>query len=456
MNAPIEGFALTSLANMEAEQSILGGLMLDNSLWDSVGDLLIAADFFREEHQQIFTAIGSLINANKAADIITVHDLMGGTTTLLTLDELAQFVPSANNVRRYAQIVRDRSLSRKLLAASSEIGEIAMQHTAPFAERLEQATGQLIKLMPDTATEDWVGLDQTIVSLLDRISERADGSDQEDVIPTGLADLDEMMDGGMRPGQLIIVGARPSMGKSALAVTIGMNVAEQQGLPVGMFSLEMPKEELAMRQVSMMSHIHLTRIRRSERLNNHDWPRLTAAVDTLRTLSFHVSEHGGPNINQLRSRARKLKRKHGLKLLIVDYLQLATGTNTKDSRNNQLGEVSRGLKSLAKELGVPIIALAQLGRDIEKRTNPRPMMSDLKDCGDIEQDADVILFIDRPIVNNPSLGNGWEQYAEIIVGKQRNGPRGSVNSRYVGENVQFLNWDGDKPTRIGRSSGGDL
>lgn len=454
MNAPVEGFALNSLASMEAEQSILGGLMLDNSLWDSVGDLLTAEDFFREENQRIFTAIGSLINSVKPADIVTVHDAMGGQISLPTLNALAQFVPSANNARRYAQIVRDRSLSRKLLAASSEIGDIAMNHAAPFGERLEQATGHLVKLMPDSANEDWIGLDKTIVTMLDRISDRAEGR-KDDVIATGLADLDEMMGGGMRAGQLIIIGARPSQGKSALAVTVGLNAA-QAGLPVGMFSLEMPTEELTQRLTSMLSEVHLERIRRSERLTDRDWPRLTHAADALSRLNFHVSELGGPNINQLRSRARKLKRQYGLGLLIVDYLQLATGTNPKDSRNNQLGEVSRGLKSLAKELKIPIVALAQLGRDIEKRTNSRPMMSDLKDCGDIEQDADVIMFVDRPIMANPTMGAAWERYADLIVGKQRNGPRGAVSLRYVGENVQFLDWEGDKPSRPGRSSGGDL
>lgn len=454
MNALVEGFTLNSLASMEAEQSILGGLMLDNSLWDSVGDLLIAEDFFREEHQRIFTAIGTLINSARPADIVTVHDAMAGHTSLATLSDLAQFVPSANNARRYAQIVRDRSLSRKLLTASSEIGDIAMNHAAPFSERLEQATGHLVKLMPDSATEDWIGLDKTVVQMLDRISDRAEGR-KDDVIATGLADLDEILGGGMRAGQLIIVGARPSQGKSALAVTMGLNVA-QAGLPVGMFSLEMPTEELTQRLTSMLSEVHLERIRRSERLTDRDWPRLTEAAEKLARLNFHVSELGGPNINQLRSRARKLKRKHGLSLLIVDYLQLATGTNPKDSRNNQLGEVSRGLKSLAKELKIPIIALAQLGRDIEKRTNPKPMMSDLKDCGDIEQDADVIMFVDRPIMSNTTLGPAWERYADLIVGKQRNGPRGAVSLRYIGENVQFVDWEGDKPTRMGRSSGGDL
>ena len=454
MNTPTEGFIPAITHARESEQTILGGLMMAPHLFDVIGDILQASDFFFEENQRIFTAITGLIVASKDCDAITVWEQMGKDVELSGLHGLTQYVPSASNARKHAQIILERSLSRKLMAASSEIQDLAQDHLMPFEERLEQATCHLAKLLPDVATEDWIGLDKTVETMMGRISDRAEGR-KDDVIPTGLADLDEMLGGGMRPGQLIIVGARPSQGKSALAVTVGLNVA-QTGLPVGMFSLEMPSEELTQRLTSMLSEIHLERIRRSERLNDRDWPRLTCAIDKLARLKFQISELGGPNINQVRSRARKLKRKHGLSLLIVDYLQLATGTNTKDSRNNQLGEFSRGLKSLAKELKIPIVALAQLGRDIEKRVNPRPMLSDLKDCGDIEQDADVIMFVDRPIMNNATLGPAWECYADLIVGKQRNGPRGSISLRYVGENVKFLDWEGDKPTKHGGSSRGDL
>ncbi len=454
MNALTDGFIPEVTHARESEQTILGGLMMDPNLFDVIGDIVQAGDFFFEENQRIFAAISGLINSAKDCDVITVWEQMKKDVELARLHSLAQYVPSVANARKHAQIIRERSLSRKLMAASSEIQDLALDHLMPFEDRLEQATSHLAKLLPDVETEDWIGLDKTIVTMMDRISDRAEGR-KDDVIPTGLVDLDEMLGGGMRAGQLIIVGARPSQGKSALAVTVGLNVA-RTGLPVGMFSLEMPTEELTQRLTSMLSEVHLECIRRSERLSDRDWPRLTQAADVLRLLKFQVSELGGPNINQLRSRARKLKRKHGLSLLIVDYLQLATGTNSKDSRNNQLGEVSRGLKSLAKELKIPIIALAQLGRDIEKRANPRPMMSDLKDCGDIEQDADVILFVDRPIMNNATLGPAWERYADLIVGKQRNGPRGSVSLRYVGENVQFLDWHGEKPSKHGGSYRGEL
>ena len=444
--------------SVEAESSVLGALMLDNTAWDRCGDLLAEADFYRQEHREIFSVIGAMVNAGKTADIITVFERLeaagkaeqvGG---LQYLHSLAQYVPSASNLRRYAEIVRERALSRRLVAMGDEIATLGFREHEPIAERIDRASAQLVSLVTTSADAEWLDMDTTAVRMLDSLNDRAEGR-RDDVLPTGMSDLDEMLGGGLRAGQLIIIGARPSMGKSALGVTMGMHLAEQD-VCTGMFSLEMPAEELAMRQTSMLAMVHLEKLRRAERLSELDWPRVTAAVERMRRLPFYVSELAGPNINQMRLRARRLKRQHGLGALVVDYLQLATGTNPKETRNNQLGEVSRGLKGLAKELKIPIIALAQLGRDIEKRTNPRPMMSDLKDCGDIEQDADVILFIDRPIMNNPSLGPEWEDYAEVIVGKQRNGPRGTVPLRYVGKNVQFLNWEGDKPVRHGRSSSG--
>jgi replicative DNA helicase len=446
--------------SVEAESSVLGALMLDNTAWDRCGDLLTEADFYRHEHREIFLAIGGLVNAGKTADMITVFerlqaagkdDQVGG---MPYLHSLAQYVPSASNLRRYAEIVRERALSRRLVAMGDEIATMGFRTHEPIAERIDRASAQLVSLVSTSSEAEWLDMDTTAVQMLDRLSAQAEGR-KDDVLTTGLTELDEMLGGGLRAGQLIIIGARPSMGKSALAVTMGMHTAEQN-VSTGMFSLEMPAEELAMRQASMLGMVHLEKLRRAERLNELEWPRVTAAVERMRHLPFYVSELGAPNINQIRLRARKLKRQHGLGVLIIDYLQLAVGTNPKENRNNQLGEVSRGLKALAKELRIPIIALAQLGRDIEKRTNPRPMMSDLKDCGDIEQDADVILFIDRPIMSNPSLGPNFEDYAEVIVGKQRNGPRGTVPLRYVGKNVQFLDWEGDKPSKPGRSSGGGL
>jgi len=439
----------------EAEDAILGGLMLSPNLFDDLGDLLQPGDFFFADNQRIFEAIAGLINAGKSCDAISVWEQLNRSVELLQLHALTQYVPSSASARRHAQIIRERALSRKLLAASSEIQDLAHDHAMAFEERLERATANLAKLLPDAAGDGWIGSDQLMIDLLGRIQARSDGV-PDGAIPTGLRDLDSMLNGGMRPGQLIIVAARPSIGKSALGMTIGMNVAMQHSLPVGMFSFEMSREELGERQVSMVSKIHLTNVVKSERLCDHDWSQLSRAVDTIRAIPFKISEVAGLNINQVRTKARNLKRSSGLKLLVVDYLGLMSGTNPKDNRNNQLGEVSRGLKSLAKELGIPIIALAQMGRDIEKRVVQRPMLSDLRDSGEIEQDADVVIFIDRPYHSKPELGESWRDYAELILAKQRNGPTGSINARYVGKNVTFLDWDDEKPSKLGGSSRRDL
>ena len=447
----------------EAEASVLGGLLLDNSAFDSIADLLKADDFYRAENKLIYTVISVLVMSTKPADVITVYqhlqnqgksDEVGG---LSYLNSLAQFVPSATNMRRYAEIVQGRSMLRKLVTASDKIATAAFNPQGKdVATILDEAGAIMSGIALGNEVAEWVSTDELVVKLLDLINERSDGTVKDNAIATGLAQLDDILEGGLRPGQLCIIGARPSIGKSALAVTIGLNAALHGGHKVGMFSLEMPKEELVQRQTSMLSHVHLSKIRRPELLTEHDWPRLVEAVEALRLVSFAVAEQSGPNINQIRSKARALKRKQGLDLLIVDYLGLTTGTNTKEPRHQQLGEVSRGLKNLAKELGIPIVALAQLSRGLEQRAGGRPMLSDLKDSGDIEQDADVVIFIDRPHHANPTLGDAWEQYAELIVAKQRNGSCGSVNSRYVGKNVQFLDWDGPKPGKPGRSNGGGL
>lgn len=448
--------------SLEAESSVLGGLLLNNSAWDSVGDLLLDTDFYRAEHKLVFACIAALINSGKPADVITVFGQLEKTGkaddvgSLGYLNTLAQYVPSAANIRRYAEIVRERSVLRKLVSVSDDIATKAFNPMGKdVATILDEAGAAMMALqMTGSTVEEWVSTDASVVKLLDAIQDRAEGN--VDSLPTGLRDLDEMLDGGLRAGQLVIIGARPSMGKSALAVSIGMNVAKA-GYPVGMFSLEMPAEELASRQLSMVSQVHLSKIRRSERLNQHDWSQITRGIEELRQYSFHISEHSGININQLRNRARKLKRQTGLKLLIVDYLGLMGQTNPKDNRNNALGEVTRGLKNLAKELGIPIICLAQLGRDVEKRTGARPVLSDLRDSGEIEQDADIVIFIDRPIMRDAALNDDWKRYAEAIVAKQRNGSLGSVNLRYVGENVSFLDWGDDpKPSKSSTSFGKSL
>ena len=439
--------------SIEAECSVLGSLLLDNFGWDRVGDLLKADDFYRHEHKVVFETIAALVNASKPADVITVFaelqkvgktDQMGG---LVYLNSLAQTTHSAGSLRRYAEIVRERAVLRKLIAGADEISASAFNAQGKSAETiLEAAVQTVMGITPETAAEEWEGMDTGMVRLLDRITEQADGTAAPDFIPTGLTALDERLDGGMRRGELIIIGARPSMGKSALALSIGVNVALDAGEPVGMFSMEMPRAQVHARAMSLVSHIHLSRIKRAERLKDFDWPKITEAVEKLRQVRFDVSDFNQLNINQLRTRARRLARRRGkLGCLIVDYLGLMDGLDSKMSRNYQLEEVTKGLKSLAKELDCPILLLCQLSREVEKRPDPTPMLSDLRDSGSIEQDADIVLFVHRPIKAKPDLAPEWKYYAKVAVAKLRDGEPGVLDLMYIGENTHFKDWPAETP-----------
>jgi len=439
--------------SIEAESSVLGGLLMDNGAWDRVGDLLADTDFYRHEHRVIYAAIGALVNACKPADVVTVYAQLQKTGTaaevggLVYLNSLAQFVLSAGNIRRYAEIVRERSMLRKLIAGADEIASAAFNVQGKSADAiLEGAMQTVMGIAPEGSADEWEGMDVGMVKLLDRISAQTDGSAEPDFIPTGLTDLDERLDGGMRRGELIIIGARPSMGKSALALSIGVNVALDAGHPVGMFSMEMPRAQVHARAMSLVSHIHLSRIKRAERLTDFDWPKITHAVETLRNISFDVSDINQLNINQLRTRARRLARRRGkLGCLIVDYLGLMDGLESKMSRNYQLEEVTKGLKSLAKELDCPILLLCQLSRKVEERTDPTPMLSDLRDSGSIEQDADIVIFVHRPYKAKPDMADEWKYYAKLSVAKVRDGEPGYLDLMYIGENTHFKDWPKEMP-----------
>ncbi len=455
--------------SIESESSILGGLMLDNAAWDRVGDLLTESDFYRHEHQLIYAAIASLVNSNRQADVVTVYAYLqsagkgneiGG---LVYLNSLAQFVPSAANMRRYAEIVRERSILRKLIAASDEIATAAFNTRGKAVSVIaDEAERRIFNIVESEATvaDEWESMAKMIVRELDQIQDRADGNSERDAdyIPTGLHDLDDLLDGGMRGGQLIIIGGRPGMGKSAIADTIGLHVATHLGLPVGKFSMEMQNQEGGQRALSAAAHIPLHALRRPERMSQEQWSALSHGVETLRNIPFYSNDKGGLNINQLRTKARVLHRRHGLKLLIVDYLQLMSGTDTRSPRTYQLEEASRGLKTLAKDLGIPVIALVQVGRGVEKELDQMPRMSDIKDCGAIEQDGDIILFINRPIVTKPDLGLEWKHYAKAHLAKQRGGRTGFFDLMYVGEKTRFKNWPTDRevPKALTRTKGGDL
>ncbi len=431
--------------SIEAESSVLGGLLLDNGAWDRVGDLLADIDFYRHEHKLIYAAIGALINASKPADVITVNEQlqnqgkteeMGG---LGYLNSLAQYVPSASNIRRYAEIVRERSILRKLVSASDEIATNAFNPQGKAIDRiLDEAEQKIFNIGEEGSRmkQGFQSMDTLVVELMDRVQEMADNPNDITGVPTGFYDLDRMTS-GLQPGDMVVLAARPSMGKTAFAINIAEHVALNEGLPVAVFSMEMGASQLAVRVVGSIGRIDQGHLR-TGKLSDDEWPRLTEAIEKLRTVSLHIDETPGLTSSELRANARRLARQCGkLGLIVVDYLQLMNGSGGAggDNRATELGEISRGLKMLAKELQCPVIALSQLNRSVEQRTDKRPMMSDLRESGAIEQDADIIMFIYRDdYYNKDSKDPG---VAEIIIGKQRNGPTGTVRLTFLKNLTRF-------------------
>jgi replicative DNA helicase len=431
--------------SIEAESSVLGGLLLDNGAWDRVGDLLVDSDFYRHEHKLIYAAIGALINASKPADVITVNEQlqnlgkaeeMGG---LSYLNSLAQYVPSASNIRRYAEIVRERSILRKLVTASDEIATNAFNPQGKAIDRiLDEAEQKIFNIGEEGSRmkQGFQSMDTLVVELLDRVQEMANNPNEVTGVPTGFYDLDRMTS-GLQAGDMVVLAARPSMGKTAFAINIAEHVALNEGLPVAVFSMEMGASQLAVRVVGSIGRIDQGHLR-TGKLTDDEWPRLTEAIEKLRTVSLHIDETPGLTPSELRANARRLSRQCGkLGLIVVDYLQLMSGSGSSggDNRATELGEISRGLKMLAKELQCPVIALSQLNRSVEQRTDKRPMMSDLRESGAIEQDADIIMFIYRDdYYNKDSKDPG---VAEIIIGKQRNGPTGTVRLTFLKNLTRF-------------------
>jgi replicative DNA helicase len=434
--------------SIEGESSVLGGLLLDNSAWDRVGDLVTDNDFYRYEHRLIFSSIASLINDSKPADVVTVFEKLqsqgkseeiGG---LVYLNALAQYVPSAANIRRYAEIVRERAILRRLVTASDEIGTAAFSTGGrTVAEVLDEAERKIFAIGEEGSRmkQGFQGMDSLVVQLLDRVQEMSKNPNDITGVPTGFYDFDRMTS-GMQAGDLIVLAARPSMGKTSLAINIAEHVALNEGLPVAVFSMEMGASQLAVRIVGSIGRVDQGHLR-TGKLNDDEWPRLVEAIEKLRNIQLHIDETPGLTPSELRANARRLARQMGgkLGLIVVDYLQLMTGSRGSDGDNRatELGEISRGLKMLAKELQCPVIALSQLNRGVEQRTDKRPMMSDLRESGAIEQDADVIMFIYRDdYYNKDSKEPG---VAEIIIAKQRNGPTGTCKLAFLKPLTKFEN-----------------
>lgn len=453
MNAPQDP-QLESLKvpphSVEAEQSVLGGLLLDNAAWDRIADFLSQGDFYRYDHRIIFEHIGRLIESTRPADVVTVYEAL--TTSgkaeevggLAYLNALAQNTPSAANIRRYAEIVRDRAVLRRLVSVADEISADAFNPQGKEVRQLlDEAESKVFSIAEEGArgNQGFLEIGPLLTQVVERIDTLYHTANPSDVTgtPTGFVDLDRMTS-GMHGGELIIVAGRPSMGKTAFSMNIGEYVAVEYGLPVAVFSMEMPGTQLTMRMLGSIGRLDQHRMR-TGRLTDEDWPKLTHAVQKMSEAQLFIDETGGLNPMELRSRARRLARQCGkLGLIIVDYLQLMSGSSAGENRATEISEISRSLKSLAKELDVPVIALSQLNRGLEQRPNKRPVMSDLRESGAIEQDADVILFIYRDEVYNPDSPD--KGTAEIIIGKQRNGPIGPVRLTFLGQYTKFDNFAG--------------
>ena len=435
--------------SIEAEQSLLGGLLIDNAAWERVADVVGEADFYRDDHRIIYRAIAALVDRASPADVLTVSEALDKAGELARVGgmpyvvSLANSTPSAANVRRYGEIVRERAILRHLVTAGDEIAASALSPAGRDAKTLlDEAEARVFEIaeMGARNASGFTSIKPLLQQVLNRVQELYDRDDPTQLtgIATGLVDLDAITS-GLQPSDMVVVAGRPAMGKTTLALNFAEHIAIREKLPVAVFSMEMPGTQLATRFISSLGRIDQQKLR-SGRLTDEDWERLSIAMSQLYEAPIYIDETPGLNPIDLRARARRLSRQCGrLGLIVIDYLQLMTSARgNSDNRATELSEISRSVKSLAKELHVPIIALSQLNRSLEQRPNKRPVMSDLRESGAIEQDADIIMFIYRDEVYNPDSPD--KGTAELIIGKHRNGPTGMVRLTFLGSSTRFENF----------------
>lgn len=431
--------------SLEAEQAVLGGLILDNSAWDQVADKINEDDFHLFNHRLIFRAIGELVDKRQVFDVLTLSDLLRqrsdieNTNILAYLGTLANDIPSVSNIRAYADIVREKSVFRQLVQVGNEIAASGLSPDGKGIENLlDEAEKKIFEITDRSAQsgQGFVNIKSLLKTTVEQIDELYERADHITGIPSGFDEFDEKT-AGLQDGDLIIVAGRPSMGKTSFAMNVVEYAALQMKINVAIFSMEMPGRSLTMRMLSSMGRIDQQRVR-TGKLKDEDWPRLTSAVSVLSEANLFIDDSAVLSPTELRARARRLKREHGLSLIVVDYLQLMTIGGTSENRATEISEICRSLKALAKELEVPVVVLSQLNRSLEQRSDKRPVMSDLRESGAIEQDADLIVFIYRDEVyreDSPDQGT-----AEIIVGKQRNGPIFKTRLTFLGQYTRFENY----------------
>src|SRR6059036_722764 len=436
--------------SIDAEQSVLGGLLIDNGAFDKVRDLVTDGDFYRDDHRRIFRHVSRLIERGKPADVVTVDEAIKAsedkdkTGGISYLAALAGNTPSAHNVRRYAEIVRECAVLRKLIEVSAEIADSALNRMGKdVGQLLDEAESKVFQIAEAGARtrQGFMEIQPLLTQVMERIDLLYHKDNPSDItgVPTGFIDLDRMT-AGLQPGDLIIIAGRPSMGKTALALNIAEHVAVDNGLPVAIFSMEMSSTQLAMRMLGSISRVDQHKMR-TGRLSDKEWGQLSEAMGKLHETPIYIDEAGALTALEVRARARRLKRQYSkLGLIVIDYLQLMAASAQGENRATEISEISRSLKAMSKELDVPVIALSQLNRAVDQRPDRRPVMSDLRESGAIEQDADVIMFIYREVVYKPDLPEEQRGIAEVVVGKQRNGPIGTVKLTFRGQHTRFENY----------------
>ncbi len=431
--------------SVEAEQSLVGGLMLNKAAWDKVADVVTADDFYRNDHRIIFTAIAQLVEDGNPCDVVTVSEFLDRRSELDKaggleyLAALANETPGAANARAYANIVRERSMLRALINAGNEISGSAFGTDGRSATDLVDEAERRVFEIAEKGARIGAGF-RTLKQILPEAVDRIDLLHQSDGditgISTGYNEFDKLT-AGLQGGELVIIAGRPSMGKTTLALNIAENAAIGGKVPTAIFSMEMPSQQLAFRMISSLGRVDQTHLR-TGRFPDEDWSRINTAVQLMSEAPIFIDDSAGLSPTEIRARARRLHREHGLGLIVVDYLQLMQVPGSKENRATEISEISRSLKALAKELSLPVIALSQLNRSVEQRTDKRPVMSDLRESGAIEQDADLIIFIYREEVYNQDTPR--KGIADISIAKQRNGPIGDFPLTFVGRYTKFENW----------------
>lgn len=429
--------------NLEAEQSILGGILLENAALNPVLEIMAGSDFYSDAHRKIFGGILELSDRNQPVDLITLSnhlrdkkqlDAVGGA---VYLSQLVDNVPSAANIGHYARIVKEKSVLRNLIGTATEILNRTYGAGADVDSVLDEAEHAIFEISQNKIKPSFYPLKDIIKDSFRTIERLYEKKELITGVATGFTKLDEMTS-GLQRSDLIIIAGRPSMGKTAFALNIAQFCSVEEGVPVAVFSLEMAKEQLAMRMLSSEARVDSQKIRKGF-LGESDWPKLTTAAGRLSEARLYIDDTPSISVLEMKAKSRRLKAEHGLGLIVLDYLQLMKGSAYSDTREQEISEISRSLKGLAKELSVPVVALSQLNRKVEDRTSRRPQMADLRESGAIEQDADVILFLYRDEVYNKSEDNPEKGFAEVIIGKQRNGPVGTVKLVFQEKFTRFEN-----------------